>query len=377
MAMLFAVMLLSNSAYAGEAYCDACSGDSGWSGSSKLDEIGNTNAGSSEVMPGLSTAQKNRVGIWGQSLAAFSGSSESEGSDADSSANDSASNDSASTAESERIAPKRPALENETIVRSAGAREMLLSIDEAPQDALYLDISELESGDESADRIPGSIAIPYTEFLNGSDMRGAEEMAEILGEAGISRNDSVVIYGECMPCGGGPAPATFIYWILSSLGQEDVRVLDGTVEDWALTGRETTTETAVLPATVYTPEITSDYAADYDYVLSGSAQLVDARSIQEFGAGSIPGSINIPNENVVADNRIRDESRLLRIFSILDQETPVVVFTNTGLKGSVVWFALSMMGYDAQLYSYENYLYNQAVHEDSASGAASPSNSTQ
>ena len=67
----------------------------------------------------------------------------------------------------------------------------------------------------------------------------------ILGDAGISREDPVIIYGECMPCGGGPAPATFVYWILKSLGQENVRVLDGTVEDWAATGKPTTKETAI------------------------------------------------------------------------------------------------------------------------------------
>ena len=51
---------------------DACKGDSGWSGAAKLDEIGNPNAGNAEVMPGLSTAQKNRVGVWKKSLAGFS-----------------------------------------------------------------------------------------------------------------------------------------------------------------------------------------------------------------------------------------------------------------------------------------------------------------
>ena len=45
----------------------------------------------------------------------------------------------------------------------------------------------------------------------------------------------------------------------------------------------------------------------------------------------------------------------------LDKNQPVVVYTNTGLKGSVVWFALTLQGYDARLYSYENYLYNQAA----------------
>ena len=68
---LLALLMLVNAAYGGEAYCDACKGDSGWDPMAKLDEIGNPNAGKTEVMPGLSTAQKNRVGIWKQPLAGF------------------------------------------------------------------------------------------------------------------------------------------------------------------------------------------------------------------------------------------------------------------------------------------------------------------
>jgi thiosulfate/3-mercaptopyruvate sulfurtransferase len=116
-----------------------------------------------------------------------------------------------------------------------------------------------------------------------------------------------------------------------------------------------------MPSATYLSEIRQEYAATYDLVKSGSAQIVDARSIQEFGAGSIPGSINIPSESVTSNNKIRDEKKLEKVFSILSKNQPVVVFTNTGLKGSVVWFALNLLGYDAKLYSYENYLVNQAA----------------
>ena len=60
MGIVAALLMLSSAAYAGEAYCDACQGDSGWSGQKALDQIGNPEAlaASSTVMPGLSTAQK-------------------------------------------------------------------------------------------------------------------------------------------------------------------------------------------------------------------------------------------------------------------------------------------------------------------------------
>jgi thiosulfate/3-mercaptopyruvate sulfurtransferase len=362
--MLLALLMLANAAQGGEAYCDACKGE-GWDPMAKLDEIGNPNAGKTEVMPGLSTAQKNRVGIWKKPLAGFNETNETEVSD---SAQENVQVDSVSQKQiAKKTEPRKIAEENVSIVRSAKAKGLLAPIDEVTGSVVLLDISE-----NATQHITGSIAIPYTKFLlNGTYVRSEAELAKLLGDAGISRDDPVVIYGECMPCGGGPAPATFVYWIMRSLGQENVRVLDGTVKDWALAGKPTATETAILPAKTYTSQINQDFSADYDYVKSGSAQIVDARTMKEFGAGSIPGAINIPYENVIINSKIRDETKLDRVFAFLDKNQPVVVYTNTGLKGSVVWFALTLQGYDARLYSYENYLYNQA-----ALGKADATNAT-
>lgn len=351
---LIALLVLANAAYGGEAYCDACRGDSGWSGTAKLDEIGNLKSGTGEVMAGLSTAQKNRVGIWKQSLSGFNATDNENASD--STPKGTVENDTTASQTAKKVVSHKPAEENSTIVRSEMAKRMLVPIDEADDTAIYLDISE-----EATEHIPGSIAIPYDEFLNGTTVRSEAELDALLGDAGISRDDAVIIYGECMPCGGGPAPATFVYWIMRSLGHENVRVLDGTVKDWASSGRSTAADTAILPAKTYTSSVTSDFAADYDYVNSGSAQIVDARTISEFGNSSIPGAINIPYESVILNDKLRDESKLKRAFAILNEEQPVVVYTNTGLKASVVWFALTMLGYDAELYSYENYWTNQEL----------------
>ncbi len=239
---------------------------------------------------------------------------------------------------------------------------MIAPLEEAASGTIYLDISE-----NSTEHIPGSIVIPYTQFLNDTAVLSADELAALLGEAGISREDAVIVYGECMPCGGGPAPATFIYWILRSLGHDNVKVLDGMVEDWAAAGLPTSTDAGILPAKAFVPRVSSNFSAEYSYVESGQAQIVDARSIGEFATSSIPGAINIPYESVISGNRLRDESRLERIFGILDREQPVVVFTNTGLKASVVWYALELLGYDARLYSYENYWINQQTLNQEAS----------
>jgi thiosulfate/3-mercaptopyruvate sulfurtransferase len=155
---------------------------------------------------------------------------------------------------------------------------------------------------------------------------------------------------------------------MKSLGHENVRMLDGNVEDWAEAGKPVTRELTKAPRKTYTPVINQDFTATYDYVKNGSAQIVDARTIQEFGANSIPGSINIPYTSVIIDNKIGDETRLAKVFAILNKNRPVVVYTNTGIKGSVVWFSLMLQGYDAKLYSYQNYLINQVVSNQAISG---------
>jgi len=350
-AALVVLLAIANGVKAGEAYCDACKGDSGWSGAAKLDEIGNINSGTaSQTMPGLSTAQKNRVGIWNKPLAGF----EAENSNTQNNAG----NSEKSVSEKPAQIVIKSAEENATIVRSNESKKMLVSLEGVNSSCILLDISQ-----NATQHIPGSIAVPYTRFLNNGNLRSIEEISLILGAAGISNEDCIIVYGECMPCGGGPAPATLVYWMMKSLGHEKVKVLDGTVKDWAAAGKPTSAEVAIMPPKNYAGEFTPDFMAMYDYVKSQAPQIVDARSMQEFGNGSIPGAINIPYESMISNGRIMDENKLKRIFATLSRDRPIVVYTGQPTKGSVAWFALTLMGYDAMLYSYENWQYNEAVSQ--------------
>ncbi len=354
---LVALLALANGARAGEAYCDACKGDSGWSGAAKLDEIGNPNAHNhEEVMAGLNTAQKNRVGIWKKPAAGFED-------DPNPAANVNNVTNTTPVAVKAITSESKPVVADAPAVRSEQSRRMLVPVEGVSGTDVLLDISE--KSENASEHIQGSIAIPYNEFIRNNSFKSVAEVTEILGAAGISEKDPLIVYGECMPCGGGPAPADYIYLMLKSLGHENVRVLDGTVEDWAAAGKPTSQEPAIRSPAKYAAQFTPDLLATYDYVKSGSAQILDARTMQEFGAGSIPGVMfNIPYESVLDGKRIKDEAKLERVFATLSKDRPVVVFTNTGLKASVVWFALELMGYDARLYSYENWLANQGAAEN-------------
>jgi len=233
--------------------------------------------------------------------------------------------------------------------------KMLVSPENVSPKDILLDISP------GATRyMEGAVNINYEGFLGeGGQLKSAAEIATLLGEAGISNNDSLVITGECLPCGGGPSPAFFSYWLLRYLGHEKVRVLDGSIDDWTAAGRNISNKSATKQKTVYVTHLNPNLLANYEFVVNGGAQIVDARPARDYGIGSIPGAVNIPYENVLVNESIKPEEDLQKVFAGLEKDRPVVVYTNVGVEASLVWFALQPMGFDTSLYSWRDWLENQ------------------
>jgi thiosulfate/3-mercaptopyruvate sulfurtransferase len=208
--------------------------------------------------------------------------------------------------------------------------------------------------------IPGAINLNYAGFLDQDKrLKSDSELAKILGDVGISRNDSVVVYGECQPCGGGPSAATYAYWIMKYLGQENIGLLDGGINNWTAAKLPTEKIPAVRSKTNYDPRRRPGMLATYDSVNSSLEQIVDARTPQDRSVGSIPGSINITYDSVLEKNKLKDRSALSLLFSGLNKDKPVVVYTATGVKASMVCFALELMGYNASLYTWNDWLMHE------------------
>jgi thiosulfate/3-mercaptopyruvate sulfurtransferase len=344
--------------------CSSGGGDS-WDPMQKLNEIGNPQAEQPQAAS-VSIPALSRVKRWNMSAYGFEDEK-----------NKSSQNSTQKAAQEARqnnvpAEPAKGADEDIASQRSEQSLSMLVPIDRVTNADILLDVSE-----NSTKHIKGSVVLPYTEFvldLNTGSLKSVDEVAKILGNAGISQNDSVLIYGECLPCGGGPSLATYVYWIMKSLGHEKVKVLDGNVEDWEAKGLPITSEAKILPPKNYKPDFTRKYTAAYDFVKdaseNGYAQIIDARTPAEYGSGNILGSINIPYDNVLKNRSIKSEDALKKAFAILDKDRPVVVYTNTGVKASVVWFALEMMGYDAKLYSLADWVMNQPSQGNNTNNTA-------
>lgn len=221
-------------------------------------------------------------------------------------------------------------------------------------------VIDATNGNDYSDQphIKGAIRLPSKSFLfeNGT-LRPASELAGILDNAGISREDRAVIYGNHP----GSGDATFVFWVTRYLGMDKAKVLDGGFNDWRGAGLPLESGPIIRKPSAYEPIISRELLADYNHVKEGGAQIVDARTFMEFAKRRIPGSISIDSAKVLEEGRIKDPAQLNETFSGLRKDKPVVVYSEDGLSASLVWFALQLMGYNSSLYTFDDWEAHQSA----------------
>jgi thiosulfate/3-mercaptopyruvate sulfurtransferase len=229
---------------------------------------------------------------------------------------------------------------------------------------VIIDVSNGESYAKS--HIKNAIHIPTKDFLNSEgNLKTNEELAKVLGDAGVSRDDSVVLYGNKESTG----EAEFAFLVLSYLGQKEVKVLDGSVADWKAAGLPEETSENKKAVKEYKPIVKSDLMADYEYAKSGQAQIVDVRPFVDFGKGRIPGSVALDPSNIIKGDRIKNADGLNMVFSRLSKDKPIVVYSSDYSRSSLVWYALQLMGYKTSLYTWEDWKEHQSTDAKAAAAA--------
>ncbi|MWG35084.1 rhodanese-like domain-containing protein [Halomarina oriensis] len=208
--------------------------------------------------------------------------------------------------------------------------------------------------------VPGAVGVDWDDDLQDSlerDLLKREAFEETLGEAGITEDTTVVLYGD-----ESNQWAAYTYWQFRYWGHDDVRLLDG--------GRPYWTDND-LPLTDAVPEYTTrEYDASGPYgtfrifrdgvreALDQDVPMVDVRSAEEFRgeivapegsaetarrAGHIPGATHVSwTENYDDEGRFKsaDELRdLYREYGVED-DREVVTYCRIGERSSLTWFAL-------------------------------------
>jgi len=232
---------------------------------------------------------------------------------------------------------------------------MLKSLDAISEKDVVLDVSNRHSSGQA--HIRGSVNIPAKSFFyeNGT-LRNVTDLAAILGGAGISQEDAVMVYGDSFASG----EATSVLFMLRYLGQENARALDGGLDNWIAASLPMETKENLRSPASYATRPRAELLADYDFVKSGQAQMVDARSFQDFGKASIGNATLINPENVLEEGRLKGGAGLKDTFARLNASRTVVVYSDDIYGASVVWFALQLMGFDARIYTWQDWQAQEA-----------------
>ena len=155
--------------------------------------------------------------------------------------------------------------------------------------------------------------------------------------------------------------AARVWWTLSYAGVPRVGLVDGGFGLWQREKRPVGTDPAVVASREFRPTFRAGRLAIRDEVRraisSGSAQLLDARSPEEYrgerhsenstAAGHIPGARNLDAYALVdSDGRFVDKESVSRRLADAGfaADRPVIAYSNGGNRSAIVAFALEQLG---------------------------------
>jgi thiosulfate/3-mercaptopyruvate sulfurtransferase len=217
--------------------------------------------------------------------------------------------------------------------------------------------------------IPGAVKVDWHTELNDQvtrDYVDGEGFARLMSEKGISRESTVVFYGDNFNWW-----AAYALWVFSLFGHPDVRLLNGGRMKWQSDGRPMTTDVPKREQTDY-PVIERDDSKIRAYKeavldhMGSEKPMVDVRSPEEFRGerthmpeypqegvlrgGHIPGAHSVPWKRAANDDgtfkSVPDLKAIYEGEIGLSPDDDIVVYCRIGERSSHTWFVLThLLGY--------------------------------
>ncbi|WKN50343.1 sulfurtransferase [Nocardioides sp. Arc9.136] len=205
------------------------------------------------------------------------------------------------------------------------------------------------------EHVPGAVFVDQVSALSDPEGEapfaavGPDRFAAVVGELGVGDEHRVVVYDSV-----NGIWATRLWWQFGLEGFDRVSVLDGGLDAWRAAGFETTSGTETYPPTTFTARrrpdrirSTQDVEAAVD---DPDVLLVNALDRGLFAQGHIPGSVNVPFDELVGpDGRMRpiEELReLLASVGALDAGKRPVTYCGGGIAATAVALTLMDLGRD-------------------------------
>ncbi|MEX5301532.1 sulfurtransferase [Kocuria sabuli] len=217
--------------------------------------------------------------------------------------------------------------------------------------------------------VPGAVKVDWHTDLNRPDTRDYVDgagFAELMSRKGISRDTTVVVYGDKSNWW-----AAYALWVFELFGHPDVRLMNGGRDKWIAEGRELSTD-KVVPERADYPVVERDDArarAFQEDVLAhlGEQPLIDVRSLPEYTGerthmaeypqegtlrgGHIPTAASVPWARAAAeDARFRSREELEAVYRDevgLAEDDDIIAYCRIGERSSHTWFVLKyLLGYE-------------------------------
>jgi len=210
--------------------------------------------------------------------------------------------------------------------------------------------------------IPGAVKIDWHTELNDPVLRDyldGAQFAALMAAKGISRDDTVVLYGDKSNWW-----AAYTLWVFTLFGHEDVRLLNGGRDKWIAEGRELTTDKPTITPANYPVVERRDApirAFKEDVLANLDKPLIDVRSPEEYSGerthmpaypeegalrgGHIPTAHSVPWAKAANDDgtfrSVADLNALYRDGLGIDGSEPVITYCRIGERSSHTWFVLT------------------------------------
>lgn len=193
-------------------------------------------------------------------------------------------------------------------------------------------------------------------------MPSPEAFAASVGALGISADDWIVVYDTV-----GLFSAARIWWMLKTMGADNVQVLDGGLPRWLGDGCSVVAGPARPAATAFHPAPKTDAIAslvDVRAALTQDIQVVDARGAPRFNgtapeprpgvrSGHMPGALNLPYGRLLTENgTMKRGAALEQAFTDagVDLDRPVITTCGSGVTAATLTLGLAELGRSSQLY---------------------------
>jgi thiosulfate/3-mercaptopyruvate sulfurtransferase len=217
-----------------------------------------------------------------------------------------------------------------------------------------------------AGHIPGAIGFNWQTQLQNQitrDIISKEAFEKLVGAAGISPSDTVIVYGD-----NNNWFAAYGFWLFKIYGHKDVRLMNGGRVKWLNESDKqlVTDPPQVTPTTYKVTETNLGLRAFvpevFDASKGGKWNLVDVRSPDEFTGkviappgmsetaqrgGHIPGAVSVPWSTAVNPDGTFKRSEDLRTIYInqkgVNPDKDTIAYCRIGERSSHSWFVLKYL----------------------------------